>query len=681
MALRLFMIICPVCRFEMQAVLKECPDCGAQQSADSNAVNQSLVFDGEVEGVSKPVPKLGDELLDRFTLTKSRKTSSTDLEFFADDSQGGVVRVSVLMRGSATQGMVLVKARAPLLRLAHPCIESYIAVEIDDHERCVIVTHPSQDPTISEVLKIAEFGDSERLNPGNLESFALDCCRLLELFHRRHCLPELSVRGWRVGEDGKPLLKGVMKARLKALELSKKEAELRKEEELRELGQCLIELCQKALACRGGALPKPLTEMIQVLQVLGEDKALTASRMLSALAQTQSQDFASRPEKGPPIRLLEDSLPNQRPAKQVVDIDRVSNLPTFASGAPINVPRKVVKGPHFVPKQLVKERHRVAMGVQRKMAASQGGPPKGSQLQQLRHDLMLMNGVAWIVPLFAATSPMKLIPAMLLGAFLLPFFSQLPNKKDVSPSGTFFLFLLLGVLLTGILGLGGGGLFLAMIMATASATRSKMTRQMALEDPYQKEDDLFTENLFVRRRAELEEYLNSGRTFIGGGLALLLAIIPAAAAMDFVYASGFQALIFGMFATYLGLKKGKNEGNGKKWIARNLIFAGLFCCWSFIRFPLPLISGLAMTIMMALGYGWLVEEGAMGAHDFPEQEPAQEVPPDPLPLNLNVRPVSSKKSQSLNAERGRLSEISQAPAPSSKSSHSPKSPQQVRPGS
>jgi hypothetical protein len=643
------MITCPVCRFDAEATTERCPDCGTALD-NTNVAAQSPAFDNdnsETSTAKSQRPRVGDVVLDRYTLQTELSASDDCIDFIAETKKDRRFHVSIVLHGPGTRPLVLAKSRDPILRLKHPFIERYQEVKTDDRNRAIIVTQLSDEITVADLLKTNEINDKEPLNRHNLGQFMISCSRLLELLHRRHALPGLDSGQWCIQEDGSPLMKGLMVACLRGLSFDDDEEEARKDEEVKGLLQTFKTLIHRVSEDTRGA-SNHLQRIGKVLSEVDMEAPLTASILLSTIAKARSGAASRAKAKESKAKESKAKAVPQQSLREQHAKETQSDIPTISMGAPhILSPRKVHEGPQFVPKTLAKQRQQTAAEEARKIAQWQG-TPNGSQLIQLEHDLLLINGAGWLLPFFAASQPAPLVLAGIFAVVGIPGFSSLTAKK-ASSSTAFLCFTMLGFALGVLTGSGSNGILWGLCLAVTSAYRASLTRRLAVQGPEQ--DEIYGDSLMDIKRKELEQYIDVSRAIIAGGAALGLSILPAASGTDYVTASGVQSLMFGGFATYMGLRRLKRKGGRPmKVMALALIFAGVFCCWSFIHFPLSLISGLTMTLIIALGFGWLVEQGGLGDQVLPEgsqtASSSSEIIVEPLSVKANERTPVTQQAQS-----------------------------------
>lgn len=595
------MITCPVCRFDAPLKAELCPDCGTRLDGSDDPISSN---DSQEDNGEKPKAQIGDLILEEYTLQKLLNDDPDAPQFQATNTQDQACLVTIIYEGSSTRPLVLAKVRDPILKLAHPHIEEYLKVATDPHERCIIVTKDTPLLKLADIIKAGHFTENDPLPLNKLPQFFLDVGRLLELFHRKHCLPGLPIDQWRV-RDSSPLVQGLMKSRLDALDIPEKDQANHKQQELNAFRSLCLDL-EKQLQKQQVTLPEPLTQLFIRLQDIPNPESLTASKLLSALALPQTQA-----KKSPVLRKRNNkgfNPKNHKPhAHQHIHIDR-SDMPSIASGAPnITTPREVVKGRHFVPRSLRKERYVTARNEQDKIAKLTGKARECHEIQ-LRDDLRLINFTGWLLPFFAASNPITLALSIPLAAIAIPLVSSLTSKKANAP-GAFFGFLMIGVTLALLLGTGGPGVLWAAFLATVSAVRANRANELARQNPWSQQEEIYGESLIDAKTRELSEFLKSARLMITGSAALTLSLLPAASVTEFIHASASQGMIFGALATYFGLQKLKRgQGRPRNVMAAALFIAGLLCCWSYILTPLALLSGLIMTAVMAFGFGTFVEQ-------------------------------------------------------------------------
>lgn len=634
------MITCPVCRFDAPPKSESCPDCG---TSFTDAPQDALSSDEQLdENQEKPRAKVGDLILEEFTLEEALNDDPIAPRFLASSSQNESCLVTILYDGLGTRPLVLSKARDPILKLNHPHIEKYLKVATDPHERCVIVAENTLLPSLNDVLQSASFTDKDPLPLNKIPQFLLEAGRLLELFHRRHPLPGLPIGEWRIKEHS-PLVQGLMKARVDALEIPDKDQVALKLKEVADFRRLALDL-EKQLQKQEAPIPEALGQIFLRLQDISDPETLTASRLLSALAiptpppSGRSRVLRKRQSQGYNPK-------SHRPhAHQQIHIDR-SDIPSIASGAPnIRTQREVVKGRHFVPQSLRKERYLAVKDEQEKLSKLAGKARECHEIQ-LRDDLRLIHFTGWLLPFFAATNPLSLALAIPLAAIGVPLFSSLSSKKANAP-GAFFSFFILGTALALILGTGAPGVLWAACLATASAIRANKAKELARENPWEKQEQIYGESLIAAKTRELNNTLKSIRFMICGSASLTLSLLPAASATTFLHASACQGMIFGALATYFGLNKvRKGQGRPRNIMAASLFIAGLLSCWSYVMTPLALIPGLIMTAVMAFGFGSFVEQSLADEEDAArlESAPQSTLQSQSTPLPIQVQSRSSTR--------------------------------------
>ncbi|MDF1663511.1 MAG: hypothetical protein P1V97_17200, partial [Planctomycetota bacterium] len=398
-------------------------------------------------------------------------------------------------------------------------------------------------------------------------------------------------------------------------------------------------------------IPEPLSQLFIRLQDLPNSESLTASKLLSALAIP-----LQAPKNSPVLRKRTNKGFNPKSHRphvhQQINIDH-SDMPSIAAGAPnVNSPREVVAGRHFVPRSLRKERYVTAKNEHDKLAKL-AGKARECHENQLRDDLRLINFTGWLLPFFAASNPITLALSIPLAALGIPLVSSLTSKKANAP-GAFFGFLIIGVALTLLLSAGTSGILWAAFLATVSAIRANRANDLARENPWAQQEQIYGESLIDARTRELSDFFKSGRLMIAGSAALTLSLLPAASVTEFIHASACQGMIFGALATYFGLQKLKSSKTRPRNVMGTALFvAGLLSCWSYALNPLALLSGLIMTAVMAFGFGSFVEQSLAEEEDAAKLEEKQrqaqyQAQSNPVPIQVQRR-SSTRRHPSMDA--------------------------------